>query len=106
MPILDTQRVTDDLVAAGLPQPQARAVTAKLEEAAQAARGNLVTVQDLDQAKAELKGDIADLRSDMNVRFAEADAKHAERVRNHFIALVAVMVSVAGVTLAIVKLLG
>ena len=94
MPILDTQKVTDDLVAAGFPQPQARAVTTKLEEAVQAARGNLVTVQDLDQAESRLKS-----------RIAESDAKIADRMRTHFIAMVATIAGIAGVTLAIARLL-
>jgi putative component of toxin-antitoxin plasmid stabilization module len=124
MPILDTQKVTDDLVAAGFAQPQARVVTAKLEEAVQAARVNLVTVQDLERVKADLKEDIASFRAELKsdvaalrtelkgdtgqVRtgIAELDAKVGERMRNQLMSLVAAMIGVAGATLAAVKLLG
>jgi hypothetical protein len=47
MPLLDTQKITDDLVAAGVNAPQARIFASKMEEAAHVIRGDLATKADV-----------------------------------------------------------
>ena len=69
MPLLDTQKIADDLTAAGVNNQQARLFASKMEEAAHIIRGDLTTKADLKAVVQELRSEIQlvrmELRGDM-----------------------------------------
>lgn len=83
MAMLDTRRLTDDLMAAGIEPAHARAFAAKMEEAAQSIRNDLAT-----------KGDIQNLELRMLAKFDQ-----------QFSRFLMAAVAIAGASIAVAKLI-
>lgn len=66
MPVaFDTHALIQRLIQGQMPQVQAEAVSAALQEALEASIGTLATKADIADVRKDLKTDIADLRKDM-----------------------------------------
>ena len=70
----DTHSAVKTLTAAGMPEPQAEAVTALFKAAREVGSGSLATKVDLAQTRAELQRDIAELRAELQRALAETKA--------------------------------
>lgn len=74
MPLLGTQKITDDLVATGVNTQQARLFASKMEEAAHVIRGDLATKSDLESFRLGTKSDRDDLRHEFGALRGELEA--------------------------------
>lgn len=111
MPI-DTLRVAKRLREAGFTDPQAEAVVAAVQEAAEGV--GFATERDLDQVQSELKAEIAALRSDLReaelrlvVKIEAIKSDIPNRVFGFILgALVVNIVAMIGAVFAVAKLVG
>ncbi|MFN3076343.1 MAG: DUF1640 domain-containing protein [Alphaproteobacteria bacterium] len=71
----DTHIFIKRLITAGMPEPQAEAVTAMVKEAQDVAAGELATRADIARLEAATKADIRDVRGEMALGFARVQAE-------------------------------
>jgi hypothetical protein len=81
---IDTLKIAKRLREAGFTDPQAEAVVASVQEAAEGAE--FATRRDLDEVRAELKADIAGLRSELRETELRLEAK-LEAIRSEMLAM-------------------
>ncbi len=104
MPLLDTQKITDDLVAAGVTQPQARVFAAKMEEAAHIIRGDLATTSALDAAVKELKSDLAAAVKELRAEYQLGRSELRVDIKDMTNRFTFIMIALLGLAVAILKL--
>jgi 2-phosphoglycerate kinase len=96
MPLLDTQKIADDLIAAGVNASQARVFASKMEEAAHAIRADLATKADV----AEIKQELQSVRQEMQMMRVELRGEIKDMI-NRF---TFIMVGLIGLAVAILRL--
>jgi hypothetical protein len=110
----DTHSSVKTLTAAGMPEPQAEAVTDLLKIARDADLGTLATKADLAQVKADLQHEIAQVKADLQFEIAELRTDLAEtkaEILKWMFGMIAGAVvinvmTIIGATLALVRILG
>jgi hypothetical protein len=100
MPLLDTQKITDDLVAAGVGAAQARIFASKMEEAAHVIRGDLATKSDIEATRADVKAVTKELQNENKLLRVELRSQIKD-MTNRFTFIV---VAVVGLAVAVLKL--
>ncbi|HUJ76020.1 MAG TPA: hypothetical protein VL359_14245 [bacterium] len=96
MPITQERQTIQDLRAVGFSEEQSLLLAAKLEGTAQA------TAQDL---KAFIQAEFQSLRQELDVRFAQMEARFERSLRILLVALISTFVGVTGLAVALIKLL-
>jgi hypothetical protein len=100
MPLLDTQKITDDLTAAGVNNQQARLFASKMEEAAHIIRGDLTTKADLKGLENALKAVEQELRSKIQLVRMELRGDMKDMTNR----LTLIFASLLGLAVAVLKL--
>jgi hypothetical protein len=101
----DTHSSVKTLTAAGMPEPQAEAVTALLKVARDADLDTLVTKVDLAQVKAELRRDIVEVKAELQRDLAETKADILKWLVGMIAGAVVInAMSVIGAMLALVRI--
>ena len=101
----DTHSSVKTLIAAGMPEPQAEAVTALLKVARDSDLDTLATKVDLAQVKAELQRDIAEVKADLERDLAETKADILKWLVGMIAGAVVInAMSVIGAMLALVRI--
>ena len=95
MPITEERQTIQDLRAVGFTEQQAMLLAAKLETTAQA------TSQDL---KSFISAELERLRADIEVRFAQIEARFERSLRVLLVAILSAYVGVTALAVAIIKL--
>ena len=95
MPITEERQTIQDLRAVGFTEQQAMLLAAKLETTAQA------TSQDL---KSFISAELERLRADIEVRFAQIEARFKRSLRVLLVAILSAYVGVTALAVAIIKL--
>jgi hypothetical protein len=96
MPITQERQNIEDFRKAGFPQEQANVLAAKIEDSAQAIQ------QDL---KSFISGEIDRLRKDMELHFAQMEARSEHAMRIQLGTILGAFVGLLGLAVAIIKLL-
>jgi uncharacterized membrane protein YqiK len=95
MPAVDTLKAYQSLTAAEMPEKQAQALVAIVQDLQEARLINVATKQDLEILRAELKADItelrAELRGEIKSEIAEAKSSLIRWMFGFFIGQVAVL---------------
>jgi hypothetical protein len=107
MPITNTLEVTRRLTQAGVPSPQAEALSELFESTAQDAVREMKTIvaQEGERIRTEVRAEIQAVRLDMQSQMKDLELRIAERLRFQMIWYVGTQIALIGAAAGIAKLL-